>query len=270
MPDITVSWDSVSNADSYDVFHRVGGTADYLGDYTKVTNTTNTSYTETVTEVGSHSYRIVAINSGVPGTPSQDATFVIPEPPSNLAFSDTTASDQLTVTWNESTDVDGYYVFRSTNTGSTRSDYTQIADVSAPPITDTGLAGGTQYYYRASAYTDNGRESALSAEATAQTLYTTDAIQTWWRMVQAGDPLPFDVRYVQYTPAPSFGELVITPDSNLKLPQGTGTLAIKGFGQKISLSIDNADSYNIPNAVITSDVVIIRSDGESYHKRNVK
>lgn len=74
-------------------------------------------------------------------------------PPSNVHFNDTTTEDQLTLDWDTSgTNASGYYVYRSQSSGSTKSDYTRVADVTGPPYTDTSLEDGERYYYRVSSH----------------------------------------------------------------------------------------------------------------------
>jgi len=74
-------------------------------------------------------------------------------PPSNVQITDATTEDGLTLDWDTSgTGASGYYVYRAESSGSTTSDYTQVADVTSPPYTDTGLEDGEQFYYRVSSH----------------------------------------------------------------------------------------------------------------------
>lgn len=72
--------------------------------------------------------------------------------PQNVVVSDDTVEGELTLDWDSESEAEGYYVYRAQSSGSSASDYTQVADVSSPPYTDTGLEDGEQYYYRVSAY----------------------------------------------------------------------------------------------------------------------
>lgn len=84
---------------------------------------------------------------------SSDTTSVSVEipPPANLTV-DNSVEDELTVGWDIVDNVVGYYVYRAQTSGSTTDDYMQVADVSSPPYTDTGLEDGERYYYRVSSY----------------------------------------------------------------------------------------------------------------------
>ena len=73
-------------------------------------------------------------------------------PPSNLEITESETENQLTLNWDEVDGAAGYYVYRAEASGSTKADYTQVADVSAPPYTDTGLEDGERYYYRVSSH----------------------------------------------------------------------------------------------------------------------
>jgi len=83
-----------------------------------------------------------------------------PAAPTGLAA--TTANAQVTLTWNASSGATGYYVKRSTTTGSE----TQIAAQPTTGYTDNAVANGTKYYYVVAAYNSYG-QSTNSAEVTA-------------------------------------------------------------------------------------------------------
>ena len=72
------------------------------------------------------------------------------------------ANAQVNLTWNSSTGATGYYVKRSTTSGSE----TQIAAQSTTRYTDNSVTNGTKYYYVVSAYNSYG-PSANSAEVNA-------------------------------------------------------------------------------------------------------
>jgi hypothetical protein len=72
--------------------------------------------------------------------------------PTNLSVTDSTTEDELTLSWDEVTDAVGYFVYRAESSGTVKSDYTQIADVTAPPYTDTGLEDGERFFYRVSSH----------------------------------------------------------------------------------------------------------------------
>jgi Glycoside hydrolase family 44/Fibronectin type III domain len=72
------------------------------------------------------------------------------------------ANAQVNLTWNASAGATGYYVERSTTSGTE----TQIATPSTTSYTDNAVTNGTTYYYVVSAYNSYG-QSANSAEVSA-------------------------------------------------------------------------------------------------------
>jgi hypothetical protein len=75
-----------------------------------------------------------------------------PDAPSNVQITDAQTKGELTVDWDAVGSATGYYVYRAESSGSAKSDYTQVADVTSPPYVDQNLEDGERYYYRVSAY----------------------------------------------------------------------------------------------------------------------
>jgi hypothetical protein len=84
----------------------------------------------------------------------------VPVAPTGLTAA--TANAQVNLTWNASSTAMGYYVKRSTMTGTE----TQIAAVSATSYSDNNVTNGAKYYYVVSGYNSYG-QSANSAEVSA-------------------------------------------------------------------------------------------------------
>jgi len=91
-------------------------------------------------------------NTSTPTFNSATLTVQSLEAPSNLIVTDTQTKDELALDWDTVSEATGYYVYRAEASGNTKSDYTQVADVSSPPYTDAGLEDGEQYYYRVSSH----------------------------------------------------------------------------------------------------------------------
>ena len=74
----------------------------------------------------------------------------------NLSITDTTATSN-TLAWDAPTlppevdSVDQYRIYRGTDPGTERADYTQIATTPTPGFEDVGLENGTEYHYRVGA-----------------------------------------------------------------------------------------------------------------------
>lgn len=74
----------------------------------------------------------------------------------NLAITDTTTTSN-TLDWDAPTlppevdSVDQYRIYRATDPGTTRADYTEVGTTPTPGFEDTGLDNGTGYHYRVGA-----------------------------------------------------------------------------------------------------------------------
>lgn len=93
---------------------------------------------------------------------------VPPDAPSSLSVTNVTSS-QVDLSWNDnSNNEDGFYVYRSTTSGSTTGDYTRIdtLGINTTSYSDTAVSEKTTYYYRVSAFNSDG-ESALTNEVNA-------------------------------------------------------------------------------------------------------
>jgi hypothetical protein len=88
-------------------------------------------------------------------------------PPTNLTVSDSSTEDQLTIDWDEASNALSYFIYRGQATGTIKNDYAQIANVPAPPFTDSGLEDGEEFYYRVSSSDDP--------------IPVTDGLAAWYR-----------------------------------------------------------------------------------------
>ena len=111
------------------------------------------------------------ITSGASLASAEIVAIVIPPAPTNLTITDSSIENELSLGWDNVSDEDGYYVYRAESSGSTKTDYTQVADLAADTTsyTDTSLEDGERYFYRVSAYSTDG-ESDLSNEADSTTV----------------------------------------------------------------------------------------------------
>jgi len=91
--------------------------------------------------------------------------------PSNLSA--TGSSRQIDLSWTDNSgSEDGFYIYRSTSSGSSVGDYTQIDSVGSNITTysDTGLDDGERYYYRVSAFSSNSESELSNEDATTTPL----------------------------------------------------------------------------------------------------
>jgi fibronectin type 3 domain-containing protein len=88
----------------------------------------------------------------------------VPSPPI-IVSATAVSSNSITVRWNAVSGADGYRVYRSSTEAGT---YKRVSrqDINTNAYTDLGLSAGKTYYYKVSAYNNNGegpRSSIASA-----------------------------------------------------------------------------------------------------------
>jgi len=111
--------------------------------------------------------------SGGSSPPPTDTT--PPSMPTNL-FATAASASQINLSWSASTDnvaVTGYKIFRCQGSGCTPT--AQITTTATNSYQNTGLAAGTTYVYKVSAYDAAGNNSSQSASASAATKAGTSA-----------------------------------------------------------------------------------------------
>jgi fibronectin type 3 domain-containing protein len=174
---ITVSWDSVPNAEGYKVYRS----KNTYGTYTLIETTEETSFTDTALEENTiYYYKITAYNAGGESTQSSydfaKTRLAIPNQP---AISSTTA-DQLyviSVRWSFDSRASGYYIYRSSTENG---EYTRIGTASGSSTTlfrDLVGTPNTTYYYKVSAFNASG-ESEKSDFRLGTSMSTTQGL-TW-------------------------------------------------------------------------------------------
>jgi len=125
----------------------------------------------TLSENTTYYYRGVAHNGDGWGY-GDEVSFTTPELAApTVSFSDTTTEDELSVSWTDVSNEDGYRALISSSSGSTASDYVVDADLAAGTTshTFTGLPDGRRRFVRIEAYTSGG-STELSNEIDAVTV----------------------------------------------------------------------------------------------------
>ncbi len=166
---IAVTWSAVTGAGYYRVYRSTtsGGTYDLISG-----DETGTSYDDddgSLVASTDYFYKVKAFYGTVESPLSTyDAgsmgAFVTPNPPANVAATQGTYDDRVTITWDASAGADYYNVFRATSEGGTYD--TQIGgDLTDLTVDDTTCALGTHYYYKVKAHNADGWSGfSLSAE----------------------------------------------------------------------------------------------------------
>lgn len=168
MSSLTVSWNSVINADGYRVYRSISSTASY----TKISeDITETTYTDTGLEQSTtYWYKIAAYNEkgeSELSEPISGTTLGPLDSPTDIIVENEGARS-LTISWYGVEGAEGYRVYRSmSETGS----YTKInGDVTETTYTDTGLSPLTTYWYKLSSFNSERGESSKSDPVSGTTL----------------------------------------------------------------------------------------------------
>ena len=171
--EVTLSWDSVSNAVSYNLYYatttgvtKAGGTkiTSLSAPYPQTGLPAGTTYFYVVTAVNgagesAASTQVSAITAATSPVP------VAPSPPTGLIA--TGGTNQVTLSWGPVSSATSYNVYYAASSGVTKTNGTKITNTSSPAV-QTGLPAGTTYYYIVTAV-NNAGESADSAQASAAT-----------------------------------------------------------------------------------------------------
>ena len=176
---VTLSWTSVSNATTYNVYYATtSGVTKTSG--TKISSV-STPYVQTGLTAGTTYYYVVtAVNSAGESEASAQASAAtastsplptVPAAPTGVIA--TGGTNQVTLSWSPTSTATAYNVYYATTSGVTKANGTKIANASSPAVL-TGLAAGTTYYHIVTAENSAG-EGAASVQVAATTLTTTPA-----------------------------------------------------------------------------------------------
>jgi fibronectin type 3 domain-containing protein len=161
---IALGWNSVSGASGYYVYRSSSSS----GTYYYVGSSSSTSYTDTGLSANTtYYYKVKAYNkagtgyqsSSVHATTLSGGGGTAPNAPTVTA---TASGNSITLNWTVVPGATGYKVYR--NTIDSYSETNVVATPTSTSYTDTGLAAGTPYFYRVTAYNDAG-ESPKSSPA---------------------------------------------------------------------------------------------------------
>ena len=154
---ITITWDSVPNATSYEIYRSVFDQTIPSNPHTTVSGT-NSYIDTTVTSNEVHNYWIKAINSHGESLFSEIATGFKasgnpPLTPDGLIASNGAYGDKVRLRWNRSLRYGSYTIYRSTTSGGFG---TAIGTTDKEVWDDTTGTPGTVYYYRVRASNPDG------------------------------------------------------------------------------------------------------------------
>lgn len=171
---VTVSWNGVSGATSYNIYwSTTPGVTPANG--TKITNVPSPYVHPQLTAGTTYYYVVTAVNSVGESAPSAQisamATAAATIPGAPIGVSAVGGATQVTITWATVSGATSYNIYWSTTAGVTPATGTLIANATSP-YSHTGLPASTTYYYVVTAVNTAG-ESAPSAQASATTAAAT-------------------------------------------------------------------------------------------------
>ncbi len=186
---VTISWDPVANATSYDLIYatrsKVAEEEDHNDvDAKQVKNVTSPFVVTGLAASTTYFVIVRARNDGRRGPASAEvsattsATTPAPTiPTAPIGVTATGGTKQVTISWAAVSGATSYNLYWSTTTGVTTTNGTKISDVTSPPAVHTGLTDSTPYFYVVTAVNSAG-ESAASVEVAATTLAVTSPTTT--------------------------------------------------------------------------------------------
>jgi len=155
---ILLTWNAVTNAASYEVWYKAESSASYP--YKKLGTSPTATYDFTANFNGTTTYYLAV--SAVLGTyVSPDSAQVsakpeIPIPARPGTPAAVPGANQVTLTWFAVPGATGYYVLRSTTSGTGYARLTTASPITTTSYTDTTAIDGTTYYYVVEAYNSSG------------------------------------------------------------------------------------------------------------------
>ncbi len=168
---LKVSWTKSADAEGYEVYYSTSSS----GSYTKVKDTTSTSFTHSsLTSSKIYYYKIRAYKT-VSGTKYYSSyTSVVkaatkPTQTTGLTLKNSTPTS-IKVSWNKVSGVSGYRIYRSTKKDSGYSLVKTVTSGSTTSWTNSSLKTGTTYYYKVRAYKTANEEKVFGAYSAVKSL----------------------------------------------------------------------------------------------------
>ncbi|MBC7962895.1 MAG: fibronectin type III domain-containing protein, partial [Steroidobacteraceae bacterium] len=171
---VTLSWTSVSNATSYNVYYATtSGVTSTSG--TKISSVTSPHNQTGLTAGTTYFYVITAVNgTGESAASAQVSAGTASTPPVPTAPAAPTSviatggTNQVTLSWAAASTATSYNVYYATTSGVTKANGTKITNATSPSVL-ASLTAGTTYYYIVTAVNSAG-EGAASVQVAATTL----------------------------------------------------------------------------------------------------
>lgn len=177
---LTLSWDPVPDATSYDVYYKTQSSSQVEHDdndvhATRLRNVSSPLVISGLPANTTYLLRVRALNNRLKGRFSAEVTASTSATPPVISIaaaptqvSATGGSQQVTLAWASVSGATSYNLYWSTSSGVTTANGTLISGVTSPTV-QTGLSPATNYFYVVTAVNSAG-ESAASVQVAATTL----------------------------------------------------------------------------------------------------
>jgi fibronectin type 3 domain-containing protein len=155
---VTIKWSASKGAKKYRVYRKTGSSG-----WTKLADTTSTSYTDTSAKAGeTYTYTVRCITAdGKSTTSGYDGTGKTIKRLTQPTLSVSKTSSGIKTSWSKVTGASKYYVYRKTASGS----WSKIGSTSSTSYTDKTAKKGTTYYYTVRAVSGSYLSSYTSSKA---------------------------------------------------------------------------------------------------------
>ncbi len=176
---VTLSWTSVSNATSYNIYYATAAGVSITSG-TKISMASSPYVQTGLTAATSYYYVVTAVNSAGESAASAQASAAtasttpiptVPAAPTGVIA--TGGTNQVTLKWDTVSTATSYNLYYATTSGVTKATGTKISSATSPAV-QTGLTDSTAYYYIVTAVNSAG-EGAASVQVAATTLAVTPA-----------------------------------------------------------------------------------------------
>lgn len=256
-----ISWNAVTGARGYAVYRAVSS----AGTYTYLSSTTALSFKNTGLITGkTYYYKVKSYKKiGTKTIYSNYSTMVSSKPalsaPTTVKASASSYSSIL-VKWNSVTGATGYSVYRANSNSGT---YSFIKNITSTNFNNTGLNGGTTYYYKVKAYQAVSGSKQYGTFSSAKSAATPKMIKQSVNLNKTQDTLTIgasETLTATITPTSDGDDYInwISSDETVATVDDSGTVTAVGLGTVI-ITAANDDGSVTADCYITVEAKPVKN-----------